>query len=180
MATGPEVTRLQRALVATVRAAMAESEYTVADLAFLTGMDQKRLGLVLSGTTVGTLDRWQRILDVLHIESVDWSAPPAIEPRQPRSRPGPYRCLVDGCQGTPLKHRSTLWQHLTLVHSMSMEDYIEQYGQPVPMTPEEVAALVIEIRCDLCPKVYSTQLGHRWPRSAWIAHMWATHGVKVH
>lgn len=116
---------------------------------------------------------------------------PRTGPRKPRDHQdshrnrhreaGPFRCLVDGCQSAPLKHRGTLWQHLRGQHMMTMDQYKKLYGDPVPLTPEELAELVVEARCEVdgCDQVYSTALGHRFPQSALVSHMWGRHGVKL-
>ena len=104
------------------------------------------------------------------------------DPHRNRHREaGPFRCLVDGCRSAPLKHSGTLWQHVRGMHDMTLSEYKKLYGDPVPLTPEELAALVVEVRCEVdgCDQVYSTALGHRFPQSALVSHMWGRHGVKL-
>jgi hypothetical protein len=101
--------------------------------------------------------------------------------RNPGRQVGPFRCLVDGCVASPLKHRGTLWQHLRAQHGMTLDEYQERYGELVPLTAEEKAQLVVEVRCEVdgCDQVYSTALGNRYPQSALTSHMWGRHGIKL-
>jgi hypothetical protein len=94
---------------------------------------------------------------------------------------GPYRCLVPDCLSTPLKHRGTLWQHVRGVHEITLDEYVERYGEPTPLTPEELAALVVEAHCPVegCDTVYSTADGYRWPQMALVSHTWGHHGIKL-
>lgn len=95
-----------------------------------------------------------------------------------RRRSGPFKCQVPGCTASPLKHTGSLWQHLKGLHGLTMAEYRETYGEPVPMTEEELAELVVEVSCDLCGQTYSTAKGHRFPRQALVSHMWGHHAVK--
>lgn len=94
-------------------------------------------------------------------------------------RTGPFLCQVRDC-GAILKHTGTLWQHLQGRHELTIAEYREKYGDPVPLTPEEVAGTVVEAKCRVkgCGQVYSTELGHRFPQSALASHMWGRHGIK--
>lgn len=94
---------------------------------------------------------------------------------------GPFLCQVKDCDWGLLKHYATLWQHVRGVHGMKINEYREQYGKPVPMTPEEVAAFSLTVECeyDGCTETWSTTKGHRWPRRAMEQHMWGVHAVKA-
>jgi hypothetical protein len=91
-------------------------------------------------------------------------------------RYGPIQCKVPGC-GAVLKHTGTLWQHLQLKHKTVIAQYRAEYGDPVPMTAEEVAAAVVEASCKVCGKTYSTERGHRFPQSALVPHLRARHAL---
>lgn len=97
-----------------------------------------------------------------------------------KGRTGPFLCKVAGCKAAPLKHTGTLWQHLRGVHGMGVNVYRQQYGDPVPLTPEEQASLVVEVPCPVtgCGTVYSTALGHRYPQGALASHLRGHHGLK--
>lgn len=91
---------------------------------------------------------------------------------------GPFQCQVPGCVTAPLKHRATLRQHVEgRLHGLNFEAYVEQYGEPVPLTPEE-ALEVVEIRCEIgdCQQSYSTATT-RWPQMAMVSHMRGRHGL---
>lgn len=111
-----------------------------------------------------------------------WS--PAEEPPPPKKRrnyrSGPFLCKVEGCLAAPLKHSGTMWQHLVKKHGINMHTYRDLYGDPVPLTPEEQASLVIEARCPVegCSAAYSTELGNRFPEQALMSHMWGHHAIK--
>jgi hypothetical protein len=64
---------------------------------------------------------------------------------------------------------------------MTLDEYQERYGELVPLTAEEKAQLVVEVRCEVdgCDQVYSTALGNRYPQSALTSHMWGRHGIKL-
>lgn len=96
-------------------------------------------------------------------------------------RSGPFLCQVDGCKAAPLKHTGTFWQHLRGVHQMTMDEFREKWGDPVPLSKEELANLVVEAGCEVegCGQVYSTALGNRFPHQALISHMWGRHGIRV-
>lgn len=120
----------------------------------------------------------QPVIDVL--KQHGQQKPPARPQRGRKRQLGPYLCRA-GCASAPLKSQTTLTQHLLNIHDgMTMEEYVEQHGEPVPLTPEEVAELVVEARCPEqgCDTVYSTARGHRWPQAALISHMWGHHGIK--
>jgi hypothetical protein len=102
--------------------------------------------------------------------------------KAPRGRrTGPFRCLVPGCQAAPLQHRSSFWQHLQINHDLTMDEYVAQHGEPIPLTAAEAAALVVEVRCDVdgCDQAYSTATGTRWPRQALVSHLRGRHGLKL-
>lgn len=86
------------------------------------------------------------------------------------------RCLVEGCLSAPLRNAVTLTAHLKLKHQMTREEYVEAYGELVPMTEEEQAEPV-EVHCEVegCDTVYSTATGHRWPHMAMVSHMRGRH-----
>ena len=126
------------------------------------------------------------VLDALAEYGAD---PPSTRPQPSAFRPrnrnpgraaGPFKCLVEGCIATPLKHRGTLWQHLRGVHETTLDAYEEKYGELVPLTREEQAEVVIEVSCEVagCNQAYSTALGNRWPQQAMISHMWGHHSIK--
>lgn len=90
---------------------------------------------------------------------------------------GPYECKV-GCGCTPLKHYDSLRQHLKVFHNLTVGQYMAEHGIPEPMTKAEQEAYVAEAKCHLCPKIYSSDLGHRYPLSALNSHMWGHHQLK--
>lgn len=92
---------------------------------------------------------------------------------------GPFLCRA-GCVSGLLKNLTTLDAHLKGIHGMTRAEYIELYGEPVPLTPEEQEALVVEVACQVkgCGKIYSTALGHRWPQQALRGHMWGVHAIR--
>ncbi len=158
---------------------MEDADFTRSDVGYLTGISPPQVTRMLTGRTTGTLAGWQRILDVLGIDVLDLTAEPSAE-HAPRKRPGPFKCQVDGCLSTPLRHRASLWTHVKLMHGLRMAEYVEAHGEPAPLTTEEVeAASQVEIHCEItgCDQVYSTALGHRWPQSAYITHLRSTHGL---
>ncbi len=106
-------------------------------------------------------------------------APSRYRQRGWKRTSGPYLCQA-GCNAAPLKTGTTLEQHLLRVHDgLTLEEYTERHGELVPLTEEELAELVVEVPCPQgCGQVYSTALGHRWPQSAMIHHMWGHHGIK--
>jgi hypothetical protein len=108
---------------------------------------------------------------------------PAVRQRDHRTdrTTGPFLCQVKDCNWGPLKHYATLWQHIRGVHGMTIGEYREQYGDPTPMTAEEVATFSLTVECELddCDETWSTSKGHRWPRRAMEQHMWGVHGVKA-
>lgn len=95
--------------------------------------------------------------------------------RNPGRNIGPFQCQVPGCLAAPLKHRGTLWQHLRKIHEITLDEYLERYGELVPLTQEQLDALVVEARCEECGKTYSTATGTRWPRQALVSHMRGRH-----
>lgn len=107
---------------------------------------------------------------------------PKPEPKRSRDRnahrqQGPFECLVEGCVWPTLKHAGTLQQHVTNSHGVAYKDYLAQYGDPTPLTPEQAAAIVITSTCPRCAKVYSTATGTKWPQVAMHAHYRGHHGV---
>lgn len=124
------------------------------------------------------------VLEALAAHGVDETQPMPRrrDSNRHRRRSGPFKCLVPGCNATPLKHTGTLWQHLRGVHEITLDEYREQYGDPVPLSADEQAELVVEARCpvDGCSTVYSTELGNRWPQQALVSHLWGHHGIKLH
>lgn len=108
--------------------------------------------------------------------------PETLEPKKRRRvdrRTGPFQCQVRGC-GAVLKHTGTMWQHVKGKHDLTLAEYREKYGDPVALTPEELAEAVVEAKCKVkgCGQVYSTELGHRYPQSALVSHMWGRHAIK--
>lgn len=99
--------------------------------------------------------------------------------RNPGRKVGPFLCLA-GCFAAPLKHRSTLTVHLRRVHGMELDEYIERYGELKPLTPGELVALDVEVKCEQpgCGQAYSLSRGNRYPQQAMISHMWGHHGIK--
>lgn len=93
---------------------------------------------------------------------------------------GPFLCLE--CNNPPLKHAGTLTAHVQQQHAMTRAEYIKKHGPLVPLTPEEVAELVVEVTCGIggCEQLYSTELGNRWPHQAMRAHQIARHGTLLH
>lgn len=106
----------------------------------------------------------------------------AKKPRKERQRGtkrtvGPYQCKL--CVAAPLKNATTLEVHLRRLHDVaSLEEYVERFGQLVPLTPEE-AAEPVDVECEIegCGQVYSTALGNRWPQMAMVSHMRGRHGI---
>lgn len=93
---------------------------------------------------------------------------------------GPFLCRA-GCGFPPHRSAATLEAHLNLIHDgMTFDEYVEQHGELVAMTTDEIAQLVVEARCSLddCGKLYSTELGHRWPHQALRSHLLSRHGIK--
>lgn len=97
-----------------------------------------------------------------------------------KRRVGPLLCQA-GCVSAPLKYVLTLEVHLRKLHGgMTLEEYIERYGELQPLTPEEVAELEVEVVCDQpgCNQRYSLSRGNRYPQQAMVAHMRGHHGIK--
>lgn len=93
---------------------------------------------------------------------------------------GPLLCKA-GCVAAPLKHAGTLEIHLRKLHDgMTLEEYVERFGELQPLTPEQLAELDVEIVCDQtgCNKRYSLSRGNRYPQQAMVSHMWGHHGIK--
>jgi hypothetical protein len=90
---------------------------------------------------------------------------------------GPFRCQVDGCVAAPLKHRASFRVHIERLHHMRFQEYVDQFGEPVPLDPEEALG-VVEIRCEIgdCDQSYSTATT-RWPQMAMVSHMRGRHGL---
>lgn len=136
----------------------------------------------IGGVVVGELDLCDK-----HVASVTLAIKRALPRRPPRRRDkrdkkGPFLCQVTGCKNAvPLKHEKSLWQHLRLFHELTLAEYREQYGELTPMTAEELAAAVLEVRCDEagCDQAYSTATGTRWPRAALVSHLRGRHGLKL-
>lgn len=120
----------------------------------------------------------RRVATILGRASIE--APPQSRRTSSRHRMGPFKCQVPGCTSAPLRHGSTFWQHLRGIHQLTMGEYREKYGDPEPLTEEEMAAIVVEAHCpvDGCDKMYSTELGNRWPNGAMTSHLRGRHGLK--
>lgn len=93
---------------------------------------------------------------------------------------GPLKCEIPDCVSAPHKNRKTLQQHLHRVHDLTIDAYVAEYGEPAPLTPQQQAAIAVEVGCLVkdCPKVYSTERGNPRPETAMIQHMWRVHQIK--
>lgn len=144
--------------------------------------DHQGVRLKVDGTT-GVLDlceeHYEQLLTPVLEAIADRKADDEVTHRQRHRRYGPIKCEVPGCDAAPLKHTGTFWQHLRGVHDMTMEEYREAHGDPEPTPVEELPD--VEARCKVkgCGKVYSTALGHRWPRNALISHLRGRHGLQA-
>lgn len=122
----------------------------------------------------------QPLLDTLAKARPYATATPARPSRQWAGRTvGPFRCAL--CEVPPLKNLSTFSTHIKSLHGMSRLEYTVKYGDPVPLTAEEVAELeAVEYTCEVpgCGKTYSTALGNRWPHQALRSHMWGVHAIR--
>lgn len=93
---------------------------------------------------------------------------------------GPFRCQIPDCPTPMLKHANSFEQHVQRVHQITLREYLDAHGELVPLTPEQVAQIVVEVRCEVpgCGQVYSTELGNRWPLGALNSHLRGRHGLK--
>jgi hypothetical protein len=119
------------------------------------------------------------VLGALERHGYDPSRPTKPKTRQSHHRQqGPYLCKA-GCVAAPLKNSTTLAQHLIRLHQLTMAEYVEKYGELVALTTDELAELVVEVRCpEGCGQIYSTERGNRYPQIAMVSHMWGHHGKK--
>lgn len=166
-----------RALVMRVRCDLCSRSATHVDVSIGIGLRRRR-SLDLCDADYERLIR--PVVDALEQHGYDPSRPTKPKTRQQRHRAiGPYLCKA-GCIAGPLKNRTTLQQHLIGLHDgMTLAEYVEQYGELVPLTTEELADLDVEVSCpEGCGQVYSTARGNRYPQIAMQSHMWGHHGVK--